>query len=777
MTVNELLQKLDISPTQTNKIVKRYQKLGIDIKNNEISEDDAVMIIKAKTEYICLDDHVAKHLVEYPINAVRATSDIRRRLVSEEVSVMKFSDTVFSVTPNTSYIHKGYLSRVEELISEYIAAYEMGHAFDVGTKKKVRKKVEPSPKEMERKRQAETYIGFVSYLNLHPGWESRSRLIAHRQKVLNYMDDHDFFGIKRIQPDEILFESVRNNPFYIRKEDISFLDKQMERFFDEYGLSEPEKFSRILRTTKRTETLTSFQDYLRESKIKISPCVTDTARLLSDNRLEIDEMTTAEVMGLIRSSTTQESKYLLVDFINSSKENLDTSYNQIFLKPKEAKPVEGYTIDQYGVICYNVFNEEHIKEMHMVEKALNDIRAAGMWVYHSVLCNMDVRGTDVEGIVEFMNLREDKAWLARLPREPDKLAEMILNGEIKEDEYVLIGRWFIEKLIRLPRVVSKTNKGEVTGRITPSLLGHFGRLLLIGEVHHMRGQERFLNVKKYACNYYSNRYHMSNFFGPQILEAIGRGNYHRTKMNHTVSQIEEKTARKLGMDSITAMTIAAYSRGHTNIGTMIHYVGDHKLTGEGVEVVLWTMIERRVLGVIPYTALLKAYPEAFGKLTSEEQTKMIALSGLSAMQMEALFAKKYLIKEFDTSLCIDGKEDTEAILRALLAIGQGYGQALDKGSYCLTRALGFKCPKGVRGSCITADCNQNILTAEVLPTLVKAIKEKKERADLGDRKANAVLQSRLMPKFKMVRKTLARITTSEDMQLIDNELHRLLEVS
>ena len=786
MKIKELLEKLQISSTQQNKLVKRYQKMGVEVANMEISEEDAKRILRDFSESINLNEYVAKAVADMEVNVIRAASDIRSRLSSEGYPVMKFSETTFSVTPNTYYIDRKYLQAMDDVVEEYKKSIIHKEPFQVRVKqaKEVVLKSQ-SPEEQKKEVQKRTLIGIIDYLRRHPGWERYVRKVRHKEKAFFYMEEHDWFGLDCIPAEEIIFENTKNNPFYILIEDIPLWDEYMKRFFDEYGLNGDQLLTKIINRSERKDTMMRFEKFLKEAGKDLRksnekttpPHVADVAWVLSESEKELKNLSTSEVGELLEKVSTGEGQKIFAMFTNWVREREDVPYQEIFPVEKEPTPVKGYSIEEYIALCHLIFYYAHIAMTGMIQKALDDIRYAGMWMYHSVLAIMNLRGTDIETIVKFPDLKSDINWIKEVPRDADGLEKAIVEDLIPEETYIMVGKWFVDRFTNSEVVVNKTNLGEVVGRITPELLAHFGRLFLIGEVHHMRGSEKFLDVLRWGSSTYCNRMHMASFYGEEIYKILGRRNFQRVKINHTVSQMEKKAALDLGMDGLTAITIAAYSRGHSNIATMFHYVGDHSLTGETAEVVLWLMMERQVLGVVPYLMLLTYFPDTFGKLSPEEQTEMIELSGLSALDIEVLMSRKHLAVQFEEALLLGDVEDPVEILKGLMAIGQGYGASMDKGGYCLKRALGRKCDKKTRDECILSGCKCEVLTAEAVPTLVRLILEHTERAKSGDVKAYALLKSSLYPNFTKVRSYLKKTLPENIFDFIDGNMKSTLGVA
>lgn len=764
--IKEILKELGEPLSYKQRICKRYQRLGIEVIGEAVTEEVKNRIIQDAKNHICLNDYIKDKLEGTDIALARAVSDIRRHLSAEEVTILDFHNTTFATRPNTCYFRQEDKRFVDDILPKYIEIVSNGFIFPIKKREKKKSEIidkEKIEKEEKIKKQKEEVIGIIDYFALHKGWDVYTRKGCHKERALFYLEDHNYFGITRISPEDIIFENPKKNPYYIYKEDISFLDEQMDIFFSDYGLTEKEKLEQIIDNADKEETMSLYLEYLDAQKINsIQPSIVEGARILSGLPKEIAQLSNDEVMELLGSTSTKSCKSILMGFTNWIRSRKDVEYGHFLPVVKESEKVKAYTLDEYHAFCLPVFYEPYIQEEQMVKKALNDIRNTGMWMSHSIYATADLRGKDIEKVVTFLKLKKDDIYHPELPRDAEKLADMLIRDEIPEKTYQEIGDWFISKCMLKKLPVNKTNRGEVLLRAIGDLKIHFGRLILIGEVHYMRGAKKFLDIKKHGP-FYNGRLRMKEFYGERMGEWLGRANFSRLRMNHTVSQLEDQSARTMGMDGLTALSIAGYSRGHTSIGSMLHYVGDHNLTGEDAAIVLWTMMERKIFGAIPYLTMLTLYPDSFGKLTKDEQTNLLNLSGLTALDIEEALSRRLQQKEYEEILLRGDIEQAEAVFKTYLAIGQGYGESMDEGCYCTMRARGYACPRGIRGSCIVTDCPCNTLTADAIPGLIRMIREKQEQASNGDAKALAVLEQRLKPKFKSIRKILKNMLPEKEM--------------
>ena len=181
------------------------------------------------------------------------------------------------------------------------------------------------------------------------------------------------------------------------------------------------------------------------------------------------------------------------------------------------------------------------------------------------------------------------------------------------------------------------------------------------------------------------------FFGEDFYAVTGKHAISSRRLNKSYLQGMEQAARADGNTTLVSHVIASYARSHANVDTTVAYLKDHGLTGESAEVVLFMMMQRGVFGVSLYHALLAAFPDAFGKLTAKEQSRLMAQVPLSAYELETAGSVFAASEEMAAELACGKTELPRVVLRAMLAIGQGQGKAKDDGVYCKRKALGLCC--------------------------------------------------------------------------------------
>ena len=127
-----------------------------------------------------------------------------------------------------------------------IKAEVIRYQVEVGKIELVEGKVSSSVCEMILEQQA-LYIGIKIFLKKHDNDRFESKYVKNRNKYIDFLEVNEYFGIKIIEPEDILFDMPEREDFYITKEDAQLLEYKSERFFDEFGLTEREKTKRIIK--------------------------------------------------------------------------------------------------------------------------------------------------------------------------------------------------------------------------------------------------------------------------------------------------------------------------------------------------------------------------------------------------------------------------------------------------------------------------------------------------------------------------------------------------
>jgi hypothetical protein len=256
-------------------------------------------------------------------------------------------------------------------------------------------------------------------------------------------------------------------------------------------------------------------------------------------------------------------------------------------------------------------------------------------------------------------------------------------------------------------------------------------------------------MKTSRISRYCNWTHCREFFGDDVYNFTGRHNISSRRLNKSYLQGIEQATKDNGNTTLVAHIVASFTRNHANADTTAIYLKDHGLTGESAEVVLYMMMQRGVFSVSLYHMLVSAYPEAFKKLTAKDQTKLMEKIPLASYDIETMGTVMVASERMASELSQGYVEEPLKILKAMYGIGQGHGKSKDAGVFCMKKALGESCVYPAYESCIANLCEYHIFTNDGIPSLVRVIKEYREKAiSTGNIKYKVALNKKIIPAFQ-----------------------------
>ena len=125
----------------------------------------------------------------------------------------------------------------------------------------------------------------------------------------------------------------------------------------------------------------------------------------------------------------------------------------------------------------------------------------------------------------------------------------------------------------------------------------------------------------------------------------------------------------------------------------------------------------------------------------------------------------------------------QVVLDSMFEISQGRGQSKDEGVGCLRRACGLACESPRFESCIKSACPHTVFTAYGYKALIAALEEYLNKAYTGDKKAEAILKTVLIPRFQneinylFVRNKVDPQVRAKMKKMLSDTLDRSKEVS
>ena len=632
-------------------------------------------------------------------------------------------------------------NRVEDLIREGVLSTEKGGI------------AEEEIQMLESDRT--TYFSFLEYAIEKSNGRFHGKLSTDRDKLLDVLEENDFFGLDHWDWQELLLGCPRDGVFFLRR-DRDELDRRTQEFFESYKIDFKTQVRNVIDQTEgRLHTKESLVQFMlevsTESAITASFCEFAKALLAAPDLYELSDESVLEIANRL---TTRQAKQYLIKFLQYAKGRNRSAilpYGIITLKKPVKKAAPSYSDATYLEIGKCVFNSDYIRENNLVAQALDVSLYAEMWLYVALHYVLPWRSEDICSRWRYLGLTQEKA--AHLGLDFVKLEEDLRQEKISDETYKKVCEYAlaaIQASESLPEKIGALDPLPLKALITPELMSFFGRLLLVCEIHHLKDEKKgYMRPERRAS--YQNRINLKRFFGQSFFDALGGRNLQSRRLNKAYLQGVEEAARETGCGAILASAVASYARNHKDLGSIQSYLNDHNLSGESAEFVLYTMLERGTFGFGLYNAILTAYPESFLHLSLTKQTQIMSLATeTTPLKMEERASGALASKDLCDSFLKGQNKTSESILAAMFEISQLRGRAKDEGIGCLLRAQKQACIHPRYESCIKNGCPHLVFMQLGFLPLVRILSEYVAKVKTGDKKAESVLRNVLLPRFQNI---------------------------
>jgi hypothetical protein len=219
--------------------------------------------------------------------------------------------------------------------------------------------------------------------------------------------------------------------------------------------------------------------------------------------------------------------------------------------------------------------------------------------------------------------------------------------------------------------------------------------------------------------------------------------------------------------------IAAMARNHANINTTIGYIRDRGLSQENADTVVYLMMQRGVTSVYLYILLMNAFPDAFGKLSTGDQTYLMSLLDINALEIELVSSEHLAGIELRNKCNVFNKREVDNalknpldILTSMFNICNGHGPCKDTGVGCILTSLGHPCAYPEKGG-IASLCPYHVFLKDGIPSLVEVIKHYIESYHrTGFEKYKIILMNRIIPRYKRVLYELFKYMNQEEVNVV-----------
>ena len=397
------------------------------------------------------------------------------------------------------------------------------------------------------------------------------------------------------------------------------------------------------------------------------------------------------------------SARVLAKFISEEIRDGQYCYEIHSRRQKELKK-DAYSLRDFSIMAYCVFNPDSWEENRLVEKALSSRKNANLWLFTALHFFGAIRQSD---LVRFP--------VPSLPCPKKELKARIEDGTYRDEDARGVSEELVLRMKYQPMHPSKTSRyrgiPELKFYLPESMKTAMGWILSIRLIHHRDGEPLVEPVQDLVSG--------KRFFGEAFADALGNRRFQTRRANKAYMQgIELVTEDVPGRPK--GYMLAALARSHKGgIGSLPEmtdiYLKDAAFSGYKPEFILREMFERGIFGFIPAVMLERYAGEGYRKLDVSRQTDLIRSLGMDALQIEEVALLVETALERSREVVADIPADGLGI--ALQRIASGAAASRQKETLCLRIAAGLPCADALRGGCI--GCGYEVYTKAAFHLLIK----------------------------------------------------------
>lgn len=544
---------------------------------------------------------------------------------------------------------------------------------------------------------------------------------------------------------------------------------RLDLWLKAYGKSREEKIDLMLEAyeEKLPGTCCLFRKFVNktESKHKDSTWkLLDFLLASLDGEISFyDEQSIRSLISLANRELPLTGMYQLVDFLNMA---CRKGWSYEFKARQIVKPDStAYTLEQFSIMAYTVFNEEAWKEHALIKKAAEKRKYADLWLFTAIHFAGANRKTDIVRLP-----------IPSLPYPPAELREKIVQGCFSAAEARAVSDELLFLLEMKPLKPNKTRRHhsvpDLKLSIAESVKEPMGIILALSLSWREQG-DPFVSVKTDLLD-------IRSFFGDEFTSALYGKRFSSRRASKSYLQGIELVADADVGAKPKGYILAALARSHKGgIGKLPEmtdiYLKDAKFSGYKPEFILREMFERGIFGFIPALLLENYIGKEYLELDVSGQTKLIKELGLDAFQLESITS--CAVKSFGRARDIvkallreQGGEQGQ-LVRTLQNIASGAAPSKQTEFLCLRTAAGFPCQVPDRTGCL--GCDYEVYTKSAAHLLMKEyvrLNHEMNGADAFSReRLRSILEAGIVP-------AIAEIMASIPMLYPDSAMDSIYEI-
>jgi len=586
-----------------------------------------------------------------------------------------------------------------------------------------------------------------------------------RYDILEFMDVNGWFGVNAVIKDKIPL---------IEEDDFEKFKKPLTLWLSAYRKPGHEKITLMLNHFREEypETCRLYRKFVYDNQSENEP---SSWQLLDFIFSEIDRDITdydeIELEKLIRrasTGTTLKAARIFAEFLRVL--DLKWAYN-FESRENPALINDAYSINDFAVMAYCIFNEDAWDKHNLLEKAAHSKQYANLWLFTALHFISALRKGDMKRLPA-----------PNLPYDGKAVLENILNGSFTKSEAGALVDEFRTRLKLQPLKPSKTSAydkiPDLKLFVPESLKAPLGIIMAVSLSHRseIRAGDCFVSPSDRLSN-------IRDFFGKDFTKALGNRRFSSRRSNKSYLQGIEYSADSYDTPGKPkGYMLAALARSHkSGIGRLAEitdiYLKDAKFTGYTPEFIIREMFERGVFSFIP-AVLLEIYAgDKYKILPVESQTKLIGEIGIASHQIEwvtGAVERAFAKSRVTVNSILQNPRNVGEILQN---IASGNAPSRHDDCLCLMTAAGLPCPYADRDSCI--GCGYEIYTKTAIHTLmgeyIRLSELKKSSGQTESRRYEKILEQAVLPAISEILCTAKHFYKENDMTEILDIVERGVE--
>ena len=411
---------------------------------------------------------------------------------------------------------------------------------------------------------------------------------------------------------------------------------------------------------------------------------------------EIMDCNDADIDRLVEyaaARTVTHRQYLSM-FLSFVQRNYNCSYTQQVLIDYQKKnsdvviDTSPYDLEKYFLMAYMAFNDEHIKEEEIVEKALEDPRSAYCWLYTIWHYVAAWRALDIRRIP-----------VVSLPWSREEITDCIKKGVWTKlaDEASLILEHTINHVHARAHKTHKRDTGRFLTVVFPESLREIIGLAYLIVYCHSSGDT--------ICSFKLTSADFGYLFGDSYTKIFGSSKFGNRRANKNfLDNICEIVEQESGIENrVLGYMVASYARAHSISedglsAVTAKYLGI-KMDGMTKDEIMMALFDSGTCSFIPYMLLqIMSKDGKFGELRVADQSRIIKEAGVSAYHAEMVsraLTSSYAASKTAVDQVLQGYSEqnrariAEKILKTVVS---RRAVTTNVSTQCLLLAAGKACP-------------------------------------------------------------------------------------